>query len=451
MAIHDIPNSKENTPYYLICYDANGDEKQDDPAVKSGVLSNMVLHEAETGGYTDIFLISHGWKGDVPAAIYQYDLWTAAMVSCENDIARLKARPQGFKPLVIGLHWPSLPFGVETQKPLAEGDTLFDFSIAGEDWKEEAIRSIADSEEGRKAARIIVDTHDLNDAPQQLNAEVLDAINTILNTELKNKSEEANPAEDQPETDAQSLYSQLLDTDNKELLSFGIGGRRGPITNLLTQLSSWKMKARGRVFGENGAAKLLRSLQSVTTDSTQFHLIGHSFGTVVVSSAVTGKGGKEPLPRPVNSIYLIQGAVSLWSFCKNIPVLSNKPGYYSRISDSNYLSGPLLVTYTEKDTANKTLYPLMAKVAFAETVSFDMSQPSYPRHGALGTFGAQGLGIAIEALDMLPLDESYGFKSGTIFNIQAGEYVKANESRFGGSHNDIAHPEVAHVFLSAIK
>ena len=34
---------------------------------------------------TDVFFTSHGWKGDVPAAIEQYDAWVGAMGAMRND------------------------------------------------------------------------------------------------------------------------------------------------------------------------------------------------------------------------------------------------------------------------------------------------------------------------------------------------------------------------------
>ena len=60
-----------------------------------------------------MFLTSHGWKGDVPAAIEQYDAWIGAMLKVEADRATARQLRPEFMPLIVGLHWPSLPWGDE--------------------------------------------------------------------------------------------------------------------------------------------------------------------------------------------------------------------------------------------------------------------------------------------------------------------------------------------------
>jgi hypothetical protein len=154
MPIKPVPHSQENTLYYLICHDKQGNERSDDPDAVDGLLSHEVIRLAKSGQYTDVFFISHGWKGDITAAIDQCNRWTGAMVACKQDIARLQARPQGFKPLIIGLHWPSLPFGKEEHG--IEADlSLPDFSVSTRTHHEDFYRlveeGLADSELGRQA------------------------------------------------------------------------------------------------------------------------------------------------------------------------------------------------------------------------------------------------------------------------------------------------------------
>src|SRR5262249_21156633 len=99
--------------YDLICFDSSGDERRDDP---DGLMSDLILRTlaAADSGVTDVFLLSHGWKGDVPAAREQYDGWVEAMTQCQADFARARQMRPGFKPYVLGLHWPSLPWGDES-------------------------------------------------------------------------------------------------------------------------------------------------------------------------------------------------------------------------------------------------------------------------------------------------------------------------------------------------
>lgn len=99
--------------YDLVCFDSGGDERPDDP---SGRMSDLVLRTlaAADAGVTDVFLLSHGWMGDVPAARAQYDKWVEAMTACAADLARMKQARPGFKLHVAGIHWPSLPWGDES-------------------------------------------------------------------------------------------------------------------------------------------------------------------------------------------------------------------------------------------------------------------------------------------------------------------------------------------------
>ncbi|MBY0512485.1 MAG: hypothetical protein K2P78_01070, partial [Gemmataceae bacterium] len=99
--------------YDLIGFDSSGDERLDDP---HGVMSDVVLRTLadDASGITDVFLVSHGWMGDVPAAKAQYDGWVGAMSACGADLARASQQRPGFKPHVVGIHWPSLPWGDES-------------------------------------------------------------------------------------------------------------------------------------------------------------------------------------------------------------------------------------------------------------------------------------------------------------------------------------------------
>jgi hypothetical protein len=106
MSTHTIPGT--STEYHLIAFDANGLERTDD--VAGGIFSRTVLEKVKAEAPTNIFLFSHGWKGDALAAIDQYNRWIKAMVDLSPDAQRMGP---GFKPLWIGLHWPSLPWGEE--------------------------------------------------------------------------------------------------------------------------------------------------------------------------------------------------------------------------------------------------------------------------------------------------------------------------------------------------
>jgi hypothetical protein len=51
---------------------------------------------------TDVFIFSHRWLGDVPAACSQYDKWTEVMATQEADLQRMQQVRPGFRLLLIG-------------------------------------------------------------------------------------------------------------------------------------------------------------------------------------------------------------------------------------------------------------------------------------------------------------------------------------------------------------
>ena len=87
MPVETTPGSARQ--YYLIAFDARGNERTDDP---DGLMSAKIAAALRDEPVTDIFLLSHGWQGDVPSAKRQYDKWIDAMARCTADRDRAVAR-----------------------------------------------------------------------------------------------------------------------------------------------------------------------------------------------------------------------------------------------------------------------------------------------------------------------------------------------------------------------
>ncbi|NEP54117.1 MAG: hypothetical protein F6K65_37145, partial [Moorea sp. SIO3C2] len=197
-------------------------------------------------------------------------------------------------------------------------------------------------------------------------------------------------------------------------------------------------------------SQLLKKLQETAPETVKFHLKGHSFGCIVVSATVAGKGGKGELLRPVNSLALLQGALSLWSYCSKIPVIpGNKSGYFHSIIADKRVAGPIIITQSEHDCAVGKTYPLAGKVAFSD---IDFAPGQLPKYGGIGAFGARGEGLDIVDLEMLDRDLDYSFEAGKIYNIESSEYICENQSDnplIKDAHSDIYKPVVAHAVLQA--
>jgi hypothetical protein len=431
--------------YYLIAFDATGDERTDDPDDPSGRLSQRAVSVVADEPVTDVFLMSHGWRGDVPSARGQYTRWIGAMAACTDDIAQLRAARPDFRPLLVGLHWPSEPWGDEA---LDTDAVSFDPTASPiEALVERAAERTADTPAARAALRTIFQAAFEDPAPPTLSPEV-QAAYAVLDRETGMGSDgpAAAPGDDREPFDAETLY-QASQTDD---VSFG-DDFQTTLLLPLRLLSFWKMKDRARVVGERGIHQLLRALQEAAGErDVRFHLMGHSFGCIVVSAAVAGPGGHAPLPRPVSSIVLVQGAFSLWSYCTEIPPAPSQSGHFRSIVAEGKVAGPVVVTMSVHDTAVGVLYPKAAGVGslVGDQVSFDPAE--LPKYGATGSFGVRGPGLTIEDRGLGAVTEAYELAAGTVYNLECSAIIHEGPPP-SGAHGDITRPEVAHVVWSAAR
>ena len=209
------------------------------------------------------------------------------------------------------------------------------------------------------------------------------------------------------------------------------------------------MKDRARRFGESGGRRLLATLQNAVpaNRTVRFHLMGHSFGCIVVSATLAGPAGSSAGIRPISSLSLVQGALSLWSYSSRIPYPPATRGYFQSIIDRHLVRGPIITTQSSFDTAVGKWYPLAAGVA-RQVAYAPQNGPAFPKYGGVGAFGVQGDGCNSQSRDILPVTSSYGFQSSGIYNIECSRVIR-NGDTVSGAHSDICHPEVAHVIWEA--
>lgn len=436
----------EDIRYHLLAFDADGRERSE----SDGPHSRVLLAEAADTAPTDVFLFSHGWMADIPAAREQYSKWLRAMASCTADRAALHDRPGGFQPLLIGLHWPSKAWGDEEFGPASFAtdigepqagphDAVGDFREA---FVDEYAEWITDTAATREALRTLADST-LNDAaPMTLPADVRRAYHVIdAEAAMSSAGVGAAPGDDRDSFDAEAMYQacQLA-----ELVSYGdpvLGGLLAP----LRVLTFWYMKKRARIFGERGAASLLDALRQAAP-AARFHLMGHSFGCIVATAAVAGAPQTRSARSPIQSLVLAQGAMSLWSFCSSIPSRPDRSGYFRRVVAEELVDGPILTTTSVHDRAVRTFYPLAAGAR--DQVDFDPGD--LPTYGGIGTYGARGPGVDIVDDELHPISESYDFRSHMTYNLRADSVI-AHGGGVMGAHSDIAQAPVAHAVWHAAR
>ncbi|MFO0797929.1 MAG: hypothetical protein U0804_10645 [Gemmataceae bacterium] len=395
-------------------------------------------------GITDVFVVSHGWMGDLPAAKAQYDAWLTAMGGCGADLARAARQRPGFKPHVVGIHWPSLPWGDES----FGGGGSFAVPVDGPADPVAALvddyaSRIVDTPKARDALQRIVTAAVEDVEPDELSPEVVQAYRE-LNWEADLGAAGITPAADRSGFDPQGIYESLKE-DAPSFGLFGGGGGVLGVLGVLRTLSFWRMKDRARAFGESAGSKLLAKMMQAAPRHLRFHLVGHSFGCIVMAATLGGPRGRGRVARPVESLSLLQGALSLWSFCDDIPGVPGQRGYFRQVIADGRVRGPVVATQSAFDTATGKWYPLGAGVA--RQVAF-AAPGELPKYGAIGTHGVRGPGVTATDLSLVKPDRDYAFTPGGVYNLEGSEVI-CNGSGVSGAHSDICHPEVAHAVWQA--
>jgi hypothetical protein len=455
-----------NLDYYLVLFDSDGNERPE----QDGSLLSQKLSDVVRDGVTDLFFASHGWKGDIPAAISQYDRWVSAMAAQAGDRDRAHALDPKFKALIVGVHWPSQPWGNEDARTALLGDDETDEFAAEQQMDSGALvqlyaERIADTDAAKAALAAILTAADGDEVHAQLaNGELPPTLEAAYQTLFDQAGlglggATAAPGSDQRTftpiltisewTSAISSRAQIVPKGQPGLLS---GGFPQNVKNALLmpvrQLSFWAMKRRARHVGETGVHALLIGLQK-SASAARFHLMGHSFGCIVISAAVSGPLGQgavtSRLPRPVHTLFLVQGALSLWSFAESIPYPPNLPGYFQPINlPPALVSGPIVTTRSTFDQAVGTFFPLGAKLGNDLLLGEEL-----PEFGGVGAFGIQGTAAdTTHDVPVLNADADYGFDVGHIYNIDASTVI-CHGGGPSGAHSDISHPEIAHLLWQA--
>lgn len=451
--------------YHLLLFDEDGHERRDE----NGALYSDSVLALVARGVTDVFVVSHGWMGDIPAAIRQYDRWVGVMARQERDLQRMRSLVPEFEPLVAAVHWPSRPWGVEEARAALLGDVDDTDEFATENDLEPAelvelyAPRIGDTPETRAALTTIVDS--AQDAAVaeaahggELSPELEAAYRTLFaQAGLGSEGALGAPGADQPGFDPKRMigqWEQRGDETAGQGAMLGLGDdlvvrlKKGKDTMLgpVRQLSFWSMKKRARVVGETGVHGLVAALQAAAPGA-RIHLMGHSFGCIVVSAAIAGarRDGAfgSALPRPVDAVFLVQGAMSLWSYAEQVSFAGNQPGYFRDLLSTGDIRGPLVTTQSTFDTAVGKYYPIGAKVGHQVLLGDD----EWPEYGGLGAFGIQGADAM--AVEILAAPAEYGLKPADVVNVDSSRVI-CQGSGASGAHSDICHDDVAHLMWQAV-
>lgn len=416
--------------YHLLVYD--GDGAPSDGGTERDKLVSML----KSGTISDVHIMSHGWQTNKSDAYRQYDLWTAAM---KKQAGAGSARGNA---LVIGIHWPSKPFLGEDE---TTGEALLGSSGGSRQGRlvDGYAQSVGASNSSKEAIKTLLSHRFLAIGEEPLlGAGVTTGVELPSAEELKASAELERLTGMAPASLLRipELCHEFLITVGSEFADAVGKMLKNVNETFLNLLSFYSMKERAGVIGQKSLYPLLVAL-SEAAPKARIHLMGHSFGCIVVSAALAEGtlSGKRKVT--VHSLSLIQGALSKWSYCSEIPVGQGDAGEFVGALDC--VEHGIFATQSRRDTAVCVWYPLAMKLKYPLKYI-----GQFHAYQSLGDRGARGLGVSlcdqVARTDKSPVV----FKKGVIYNVDMTKQIK-NGKWPSGAHCDIANQAVAHMVRAA--
>lgn len=420
----------QDFPYYIIPFDKDG--FCEGPRTQEHLLKNM-------GGYTDVFLFSHGWNNDWSAATERYEHFIRGYQAQRTQLG-LQV-PSGYRPLLVGVFWPSQAltwFESETGPDIAALDP------AEQDQAAEAVRaSIADIAAGihptvRGRFYGLVQAPSLAEEEARELARMLAGITAADDEGVRGDAPSADDflasarAMDRPKPDLGTVTTTTAPAGGPDAAGLRDVVRALDPRNLVKPFTVWQMKDRAGKVGANGVSRLLQTiLGRIDTNATpvlpRIHLLGHSYGCKVVMTALSTL--PEGLPS-VHSALLLQPAVSQHGFSATVPT-RNEPGGFVRALER--VERPIVATFSRHDKPLHDWFHLAVRrhddLGELQFAGDELQSPSL--FAALGGYGPIASGAQI--LNIRDAGQAYEFEAGRrIIGIRGDRTIKG--------HGDISNP-----------
>jgi Alpha/beta hydrolase len=382
-------------PWYMVPFDREG--ICTGPETRKHLIAAISAHD-----YTDIYLFSHGWNNDWKAATDRYQSFIAgySKLRIESQLPL----PDPYRPLLIGLFWPSIVLLTEAEqapKILADGDPNEEQLIE----ESERIAELASAIDPAQRSRFyeLVQRPELTEAEAQELATLLQPVYGRTDDELP-IGPPASPAN--IVNGWAAAGARTVPRTKKDFGAVGGGGRAvspeaaGFIGDAFKRLlprdvirlaTVYQMKDRAGRIGASGVRRLLEDVLA-RTETARLHLLGHSYGGKVLLSALATADLKTG--RQVHSMLLLQPAVSHLCFAEKLPN-STASGGYRKVLDR--VVRPIFTTYSANDFPLHDVFHhalwRSADKGEASIAAFDGSPPNI--YAALGGYGPRNSGEAL--------------------------------------------------------
>jgi len=176
--------------------------------------------------------------------------------------------------------------------------------------------------------------------------------------------------------------------------------------NIVRAATVLQMKDRAGTVGAHGVGLLLQEVLAASPAAGQprVHLVGHSYGAKVVLSALCFP----PLSRNVNSVLLLEPAISYLSFAAQVPGTDHPGGYRDALKLTEQ---PILTTFSSADIPLTQLFHLgVRRASDIGDLKIAGAPPSV--YAALGGYGPGGIDAERKVIPIKDPGDPYALGAG---------------------------------------
>ena len=416
-------------PWYIMPFDDHG-------RCTAPLTYDHLLSSVQVGSYTDIFLFSHGWNNDWKVASERYDRFLNGYIRMRQDHKLMY--PRLFQPLLVGIFWPSVALVLPWEKgpefaALPTDDPQYIYAEVGQERQEiQSLAATLAKDDLKRFYALAQREADLSENELTELARILAPFYSMIDNELPIK--DPPPSLDELIELWQAIARSESSVDTSGEFGFADEPTRAPgaagILNyldprLIIRLTTvLQMKDRAGRVGAYGVGTLLRDLL-LKNKTVRLHLIGHSYGCKIVLSALCF----QDLPRPINSLLLLQPAVSYLCFARDASGTGQPGGYRVALER---VEQPILTTFSSQDAPLTQFFHLTVK---RRTDLGEMQIAGVPpnQYAALGGYGPGGCETECRIEPMRPIDDHYDWGS------DAPKIYALNGSQAIHNHGDISN------------
>ncbi|MET0684635.1 MAG: hypothetical protein ABW060_04925 [Solirubrobacteraceae bacterium] len=352
-----------DNPMYVLPFDKHG-------ATTAPQTLEHARATLRSGGFTDVYLFSHGWNNDWATATGRYDDFAEGLVAQGAD-------DPGRRALLLGIFWPSTLLVAPWERAPA---------MAGETADPERDELAGDLEPAAAARlRELSAGGELDD---ERAAELAGLLSPVADPAALTAAARAIAEADAAPGGGD--WGTVTGTTAGPAAA-GVLAKLDP-RNLIRAASVWQMKDRAGVIGTTAVAPLLHDALAGTT--ARVHCVGHSFGGKVMLSALAAR---EPARR-AHSLLLLQPAVNHLCFAP-------QGGYRPVLGRTER---PVFTTYSARDVALTRFFHLAVR---READRYEPRIAAWPEppspYAALGGYGPREADDLTQQVVLRPAGSAY--------------------------------------------